>query len=219
MRNRRVKTLLWLGYGFVFNEFSRSRRGAPFKLRLGGDVHPSQKLPPVPTKLVHALGTETLSTVPAGTLPDLQLLSPPGKPRDDAARACFESSLERVRQAYGLCVYGYVVMPEHVHLLINEPERGCLAQVLQSLKQSVARTLALRANKSLSGRRVITTSTCGASASLSRVSATSIAIRCIGDWWRRPEDWPWSSFRHYAHRGRRQPSKSSHNGRHAGASA
>jgi len=49
--------------------------------------------------------------------------------------ACFESSLERVRRPYGLCVYGYVVMPEHVHLLVNEPERGCLSQLLQSLKQ------------------------------------------------------------------------------------
>ena len=53
-----------------------------------------------------------------------------------------------MRQSYGLCVYGYVVMPEHVHLLVNEPERGCLAQMLQSLKQSVARTLALRAAES-----------------------------------------------------------------------
>jgi putative transposase len=47
-----------------------------------------------------------------------------------------------------LRVYGYVVMPEHVHLLVNEPERGCLSQMLQSLKQSVARTLALRATDS-----------------------------------------------------------------------
>src|ERR1700688_1835612 len=64
------------------------------------------------------------------------------------SRGCFESSLERVRQSYGLFVYGYVVMPEHVHLLVNEPERGCLAQMLQSLKQSVVRTLALRAKDS-----------------------------------------------------------------------
>ena len=53
-----------------------------------------------------------------------------------------------MRQSYGLCVYGYVVMPEHVHLLVNEPERGCLSQLLQSLKQSVARTLALRGQDS-----------------------------------------------------------------------
>src|SRR5580704_2382986 len=65
------------------------------------------------------------------------------------SRACFESSLERVRESYGLCVY--VVMPEHVHLLVNEPERGCLSQMPQSLKQSVARTLALRAVDSFWG--------------------------------------------------------------------
>src|SRR5437660_551432 len=36
-------------------------------------------------------------------------------------------------------------MPEHVHMLVNEPERETLAKAMQSLKQSVARTLALRA--------------------------------------------------------------------------
>ena len=36
-------------------------------------------------------------------------------------------------------------MPEHVHMLISEPERGTLAQAMQSLKQGVARRLALRA--------------------------------------------------------------------------
>ena len=41
-------------------------------------------------------------------------------------------------------MYGYVVMPEHVHLLVSEPERGTLAQAMQSLKQGVARRLALR---------------------------------------------------------------------------
>jgi putative transposase len=51
-----------------------------------------------------------------------------------ASRTVFESALERIRQKFGLCVYGYVVMPEHVHLLVNEPERGILAQAMQSLK-------------------------------------------------------------------------------------
>ena len=62
-----------------------------------------------------------------------------------ASRSTFEAALERIRQQYGLCVYGYVVMPEHVHLLVSEPERGPLAQAMQSLKQGVARRLALRA--------------------------------------------------------------------------
>ena len=57
-------------------------------------------------------------------------------------------ALERVRQTYCLCIYGYVVMPEHVHLLLNEPERETRARALQSLKQGVARRLALRAKDS-----------------------------------------------------------------------
>ena len=59
--------------------------------------------------------------------------------------ATLESALEQVRKNYDLCVYGYVVMPEHVHMLVNEPERSTLAQAMQSLKQSVARRLTLRA--------------------------------------------------------------------------
>lgn len=55
------------------------------------------------------------------------------------ARAAFEGSLERVRKWYGLIVTGYVVMPEHVHLLVSEPERASLAVALQMLKQTVAR--------------------------------------------------------------------------------
>ena len=35
----------------------------------------------------------------------------------------FESALERARRGYGFYVSGYVVMPEHVHLLVSEPER------------------------------------------------------------------------------------------------
>jgi len=36
-------------------------------------------------------------------------------------------------------VYGYVVMPEHVHLLVSEPERGTIANAMQSLKISSAK--------------------------------------------------------------------------------
>jgi putative transposase len=36
------------------------------------------------------------------------------------SRSTFEAALERVRQRYGLCVYGYVVMPEHVHMLVSD---------------------------------------------------------------------------------------------------
>ena len=42
----------------------------------------------------------------------------------DASRSTFELALERVRRAFKLRIYAYVIMPEHVHLLLNEPELG-----------------------------------------------------------------------------------------------
>jgi putative transposase len=49
--------------------------------------------------------------------------------------------LEEVRRRFGFVVVGYVVMPEHFHLLISEPERGDPSKVMQVLKQRVARRL------------------------------------------------------------------------------
>ena len=34
---------------------------------------------------------------------------------------------------------GYVIMPEHIHLLVGEPERRVLATAIQAMRQSVAR--------------------------------------------------------------------------------
>ena len=59
----------------------------------------------------------------------------------EASRHVFELALERVRRSFKLRVYGYVVMPDHVHLLLSEPERDTLADALKSLKQGVARQL------------------------------------------------------------------------------
>ena len=50
--------------------------------------------------------------------------------------------LDRVRWSYGLRVYAYVVMPEHVHLLVSEPVRQSLAVAIKALKQGVSRRLA-----------------------------------------------------------------------------
>ncbi len=58
-----------------------------------------------------------------------------------AAKRVFEAALERVRRNFGLCVFGYVVMPEHVHLLLSEPPRDTVADALKSLKQGVSRRL------------------------------------------------------------------------------
>ena len=43
-----------------------------------------------------------------------------------------------MRVRYRFVVSGYVVMPEHVHLLVSEPSEVVLATALQALKLSVA---------------------------------------------------------------------------------
>jgi putative transposase len=51
----------------------------------------------------------------------------------------FEHALETVRKRYVFFVFGYVIMPEHVHLLVSEPKRTSLAIAIQALKTSVAK--------------------------------------------------------------------------------
>ena len=58
--------------------------------------------------------------------------------RSAKGRELFLQSLETMRQRYDFHVLGYVVMPEHVHLLVSEPKRALLSKVVQALKLSVA---------------------------------------------------------------------------------
>jgi len=61
---------------------------------------------------------------------------------NDAARCdLFLKILERVRRRYRLVVLGYVVMPEHVHLLVSEPQRAILSTAIQALKLGLVRSL------------------------------------------------------------------------------
>jgi REP element-mobilizing transposase RayT len=39
----------------------------------------------------------------------------------------FVQCLEDMRRQFAMCIYGYVVMPAHVHLLVNEPKDAPLA--------------------------------------------------------------------------------------------
>jgi len=56
-----------------------------------------------------------------------------------AAQDVFLEMLEEARQKYLFRVVGYVVMPEHVHLLLSEPQIGTLSTALQVVKQRTAR--------------------------------------------------------------------------------
>ncbi len=49
------------------------------------------------------------------------------------------------RRRYRLVVLGYVVMPEHVHLLVSEPQRATLSTAIQALKLGLVRSLEINA--------------------------------------------------------------------------
>lgn len=52
----------------------------------------------------------------------------------EQARDLFLTVLELMRERYRFGVVGYVVMPEHVHLLISEPQIGDPSTVVQAVK-------------------------------------------------------------------------------------
>ena len=87
-------------------------------------------------------------------------------------------------------------MPEHVHLLISEPEQGTVADAIKSLKQGVSRRLVGEAEHfwqkryydfNVRNRRQFMEK-------LRYIHRNPVrrGLRV------RPEDWEWSSFLHYA---------------------
>ena len=56
-----------------------------------------------------------------------------------ASRDLFERSLEKTRSKYQFEIYSYVVMPDHVHLLVSEPPIEPLSKAIQALKLSVSK--------------------------------------------------------------------------------
>src|SRR6267142_5437862 len=65
------------------------------------------------------------------------------------ARNIFVRALGQMRKRYGFRPLGYVVMPNHVHLLMSEPAKGTPSTVLKALKQCVSRDLRKRGRREL----------------------------------------------------------------------
>ena len=63
------------------------------------------------------------------------------------ARNVFVRALEEVRRKYAFALVGYVVMPDHVHLLIGESSKATPSAVVHGLK--------LRVSKRLRGRKKV----------------------------------------------------------------
>jgi len=111
-------------------------------------------------------------------------------------RRIFEEALERARRTYGLVVYGYVVMPDHVHILLSEPASQTLADALKSLKQGVSRRLIAETGHFWQKRYYdFNVLTRARFVEKLRYIHRNPVKRSLCE---RPEDWEWSSFRHYS---------------------
>ena len=113
----------------------------------------------------------------------------------------FVECLEDMRQRFCICVYGYVVMPEHVHLLVSEPERGALADAIHYLKLSFAKRQRSREGRVEVGsfwqKRYYDRNVRDAqefSIKLRYLHRNPVKRGLVSE----PADWKWSSFRHYA---------------------
>jgi putative transposase len=109
-------------------------------------------------------------------------------------RVLFEDALEKTRRRYGFFVSGYVVTPEHVHLLVSEPETGLLSDAVKALKLSVSLRSSERRFWSARYYDFNVFSEKKRIEKLRYIHRNPVARGLVD----RPEDWVWSSFVHYA---------------------
>ena len=134
--------------------------------------------------------------------------------RSVRARNVFVQMLGEVRDRYGFSLVGYVVMPEHIHLLISEPVKGTPSTVIQVLKQRVSRRLR-RKKRRLTGQLDLTFACRDESLprfwqrrfydfnvwslkkrveKLHYMHMNPLKRKLVDH----PKDWPWSSFSFYS---------------------
>src|SRR5215475_3682714 len=100
----------------------------------------------MPTGLKRYYGLGDLHFVTFSCYRRLPLLS------SERARNLFVKELAQVRAEYEFQLVGYVVMLNHVHLLMGEPKKGTPSTVLQMLKQRVSRKMRKRPRKPTNGQ-------------------------------------------------------------------
>ncbi|MFZ0969600.1 MAG: transposase, partial [Candidatus Acidiferrales bacterium] len=132
-------------------------------------------------------------------------------------RNLFVVVLGEVRRRYEFRLVGFVVMPEHVHLLMSEPKKGNPSKVIQALKQTVSSRLRIESRREIAGNQP--SLSFGSEESdphfwqhrlydfnvwsdkkkiekLEYMHQNPVKRGLVRD----PKDWPWSSFGFYAGR-------------------
>jgi len=130
------------------------------------------------------------------------------------ARDIFVQELGKVRDEMEFRLIGYVVMPEHVHLLMSEPKRGTPSTVLQKLKLRVSRKMRKRRKLAGVGQLRLPFEEVGGPSrafwqprfydfnvytkgkkteKLNYMHANPVTRRLV----KHPKEWPWSSWSFY----------------------
>jgi len=131
------------------------------------------------------------------------------------ARDIFVQELGKVRDETEFHLIGYVVMPEHVHLLMSEPKHGTPSTVLQKLKLRVSRKMRKRRKFAGAGQLRLPFEEVGGSPrafwqprfydfnvytkgkkteKLNYMHANPVTRRLV----KHAKEWPWSSWSFYA---------------------
>ena len=127
---------------------------------------------------------------------------------DIFARTSFEQTLEILRARHEFHVFGYVIMPNHVHLLVSEPRRHLLADTLRALKTETSKRLKQGRphfwQRRYYDRNIITqTEFIEKLRYIHRNPVTEGLVE-------HPEDWAWSSYSHWLTGGRGRVEVESH---------
>lgn len=126
------------------------------------------------------------------------------------ARDLFVRELARLRERMGFRLVGYMVMPEHVHLLISEPRCGTPSGVLHDLKLRTARHLRKDGRRSTDEPRETLRAFWQArfydfNLFTEKKKREKLEYKHCNPVTRglvsHPKDWPWSSWSNYANRG------------------
>jgi len=111
----------------------------------------------------------------------------------------FLHCLEDTRRRVDWRIYAYVVMPEHVHLLLSEPDCGTLADAMRDLKLSFRKRVPGKPQgpfwqKRYHDRNVRSEREFGGK--LRYIHRNPVKRGLVKE----AGDWKWSSFRHYTRR-------------------
>src|SRR5580704_8118671 len=166
----------------------------------------------MPKNLVRRYGDGDLHFVTFSCYRRLALLG------TERARNVFVRALGEVRKKYAIQLVGYVVMPEHVHLLIGESKLGMPSTVVQSLKLQVSKRMRRRIREKPSSQKMLpflqdetelpqfwqkrfydfnVYSAAKQREKLDYMHRNPVTRGLVKD----PKDWAWSSYASYSGRG------------------